>query len=218
MVLVEFANEISRETHAAVYRLSMLLAEENIPGVIEWVPSYRSLGVIYDPMTIDYPALAKQLERLQGQGTPKLRQEAVLRRLEIPVTYGEEMGPDLLFVAEHHGLTIEQVIALHTSATYQVYLIGFTPGFPYLGGLPAALNTPRLANPRPRVPAGSVAIGGQQAGIYPVDSPGGWRILGRTPLRLFDLNSPTLCLLKIGDTITFRAISRDEFETCSSNL
>jgi inhibitor of KinA len=217
MLLVEFAREISPETHAAVHRLALLLEQANIEGVTEWLPSYCSLGVIYDPLKLSYAALVEQLRQLQAVSAEG-SSERVSRRVEIPVAYGGELGPDLAFVAEYHGLSCDEVIALHTNAVYRVYLIGFTPGFPYLGGLPREMHTPRLDNPRVRVPAGSVAIGGQQAGIYPVDSPGGWRILGRTPVRLFDLHRSSPCLVQMGDIVEFRAISHDEFSSQSARM
>jgi KipI family sensor histidine kinase inhibitor len=125
------------------------------------------------------------------------------RVVEMPVCYGGEFGPDLASVAEHANLTPNQVVELHASASYLVYFLGFSPGFPYLGGLPEKLTTPRLPAPRKRVAAGSVAIGGSQAGIYPIDSPGGWRIIGRTSLRLFDAEARPPALLRAGDNIRF---------------
>jgi KipI family sensor histidine kinase inhibitor len=211
MVLIQLGNEISSAANAAVHRLAARLGKAQISGVLEWIPSYCALGVIYDPLEIGYRALVEELDRLSEPET-ELTPEST-RKLEIPVAYGAEFGPDLAFVAEYHGLAPERVIALHTGAGYRVYMIGFTPGFPYLGGLPPLLHTPRLPDPRVQVPAGSVAIGGQQTGIYPISSPGGWRIIGRTPLRLFDVRYPRPALLKPGDEITFRAISREEFNT-----
>jgi KipI family sensor histidine kinase inhibitor len=209
MVLIQLGNEISSAANAAVHRLATRLGKAQISGVLEWIRSYCALGVIYDPLEIGYRALVEELDRLSELET-ELTPEST-RRLEIPVAYGAEFGPDLVFVAEYHGLAPEQVIALHTGAVYRVYMIGFTPGFPYLGGLPPILHTPRLPDPRLEVPAGSVAIGGQQTGIYPISSPGGWRIIGRTPLHLFDVRSSRPALLEPGDEITFRAISREEF-------
>ncbi|MCI0620864.1 MAG: 5-oxoprolinase subunit PxpB [Acidobacteria bacterium] len=208
MVLAEFAEVIAPEINEAVHCLAAGLQKARIPGVLEWTPSYRSLGIYYDPLEIGYAALVEHLEKLVSSGAP-LSQPAT--RVEIPVAYGGQFGPDLEFVASTHGLSLEQVIALHSEKAYRVYLIGFTPGFPYLGGLPEQLATPRLAEPRRLVPAGSVAIGGQQTGIYPVDSPGGWRIIGRTPLRLFDIQKAIPCLLAPGDEVVFRPIREREF-------
>jgi KipI family sensor histidine kinase inhibitor len=216
MVLIEFSKEISSAANVAVHHLAAMLEKAQISGVLDWIPSYCSLGVIYDPLKIGYPALIEELSRLRDLETEFLPEST--RRLEIPVAYGAAFGPDLAFVAQYHGLSPERVVALHTKAVYRVYMIGFTPGFPYLGGLPPILHTPRLANPRLQVPAGSVAIGGQQAGIYPITSPGGWRIIGRTPLHLFDIRNLRPGLLKPGDEITFRAINQEEFDTWQAEL
>lgn len=209
MVLVEFEAAISVEINEAVHSLAAALAAAEVSGVTEWVPSYHSLGVVYDPLKIGYSELAERLANLAK--TSAVAPLLSSRRIEIPVVYGGAMGSDLDSVASFHGFTPEEVIALHTGSQYRVCLIGFTPGFPYLGGLPSALVTPRLATPRPRVAAGSVAIGGQQTGIYPVESPGGWRLIGRTPLRLFDVRREDPCLLRPGDEVIFRSISDAEF-------
>jgi inhibitor of KinA len=134
------------------------------------------------------------------------------------VVYGNDFGPDLNSVARMHGLSVEAAVALHCEALYRVCLIGFTPGFPYLSGLPEILSTPRLTTPRKFVPAGSVAVGGRQCGIYPVNSPGGWSILGRTPLRLFDVRQATPCLLSPGDEVVFRRIDEEEFSEIASQV
>jgi inhibitor of KinA len=135
--------------------------------------------------------------------------------VEIPVCYGGDFGPDLASVAEHCGMSAPDVVALHSGAEYLVHAIGFTPGFPYLGGLHESLRTPRLDTPRQRVPAGSVAIGGSQTGVYPVDSPGGWQIIGRTPIALFRPHLTPAALLKPGDRVRFKVISATELETWS---
>jgi inhibitor of KinA len=133
--------------------------------------------------------------------------------VELPVFYGGDHGPDMAFVAEHSKMSPEEVAALHASAEYLVHAIGFTPGFPYLGGLPEALRTPRRDTPRARVPAGSVAIGGAQTGVYSVESPGGWQIIGRTPVRLFRPQEKQPALLRPGDRVRFKPISKAEFES-----
>ena len=133
--------------------------------------------------------------------------------LEVPVLYGgEEMGPDLAFVAEHAGLSEQEVIDLHTSTEYLIYMLGFTPGFTYLGGMSAKLETPRLKQPRVKIPAGSVGIAGKQTGVYPIDSPGGWQLIGRTPVKMYDPNRETPILPKAGQYIKFRAIERTEYD------
>jgi inhibitor of KinA len=210
MLLVEFAEEISREVNSQVHHLAKRLEEVAIPGVIEWIPAYRSLGILYDPLQTSFQSLSSALTKLELKEiyTPAGRTEIV----EIPVCYGVDLGPDLEFVARHNGLSCDEVVALHCHPEYWVCLIGFSPGFPYLGGMSSRITTPRLEEPRKQVPAGSVAIGGQQTGIYPFESPGGWRIIGRTPLKLFDVTRKNPCLLEPGDRLAFLAISRKEFE------
>ena len=139
-----------------------------------------------------------------------------MRTVDIPVCYGGAFGPDLESVAELHGIPADEVVRMHSAATYTVYFLGFVPGFGYLGGLPDALRTPRLSSPRTRVPAGSVGIAGSQAGVYPFSTPGGWRLLGTTPLRMFQKDREGMSLLAIGDEVRFRPISAAEFEARDS--
>ncbi len=210
MVLVELAEEISSVAHSQVVSLATALEAVPIPGLIEWIPSYRSLGVVYDPNQISYDDLVDRLKALDAADVA--RPSSPSKYIEIPVCYGGEMGPDLSFVAQHHKLSVEEVIRIHRDGDYRVYLLGFTPGFPYLGGMSPRIATPRLDEPRLRVPAGSVAIGGNQTGIYPTPSAGGWRLIGRTPLKLFDLGRESPFLLSVGDAVRFRAIGNEEFE------
>jgi KipI family sensor histidine kinase inhibitor len=200
-LLVSFGQEISEESRHRVAKLSRGLGE--IRGILNLHPAYSSLLVDFDPRLLGRAELEALLRELAATGGGA---DAVERTLEIPVRYGGEYGPDLEDVARHTGLSAERVVELHASAEYLVYFLGFSPGFPYLGGLPAQLATPRLAAPRTRVPGGSVAIGGSQTGIYPMDSPGGWRIIGRTPLRLFDAGASPPALLAIGDRVRFTPI------------
>ena len=175
----------------------------------EALPGYASLLIIYDPMQADARTvrefLLESAQKLSAAETPPGR------RVEIPVCYGAEFGPDLEFVARSHDLSPAQVIRLHCQPMYHVYVLGFTPGFPYLGGLPKELHTPRLPNPRIKVPAGSVGIAGGQTGIYSLDSPGGWQIIGRTPLGLFAPDRRNPFLLKPGDRLKFRPITKPEY-------
>jgi len=210
MVLVEFPEEISQEVNSQVHEMAAVVETTRIPGVVEWVPAYRTLGIVYNPMETSFRSLIESLEQIEGLGGQA--QAGRSRRIEIPVSYGGEMGPDLDFVAQHNQLTTDEVIRLHTASEYLVYLLGFTPGFPYLGGMAPEIAAPRLAEPRSHVPAGSVAIGGSQTGIYPIESPGGWRIIGRTPLKLFDLSRNSPFLLKAGDSVRFRSITLEEFQ------
>jgi inhibitor of KinA len=199
-VLVSFGGEISLESHRQVRRL--VRAFESSPaGIVNLHPAYASVLIDFDPRrrTHDFvQALVR--ERMALDEEHSVRE---VRTIEIPVCYGGSFGPDLEDVARHTGLAPERVLELHASAEYLVYFLGFSPGFPYLGGLPPELATPRLPAPRKVVPAGSVAIGGSQTGVYPVDSPGGWRIIGRTTLRLFDSAATPPALLRIGDTVRF---------------
>ena len=209
-VSVEFANEISQEVNSLVRGLELLLMERPLHGVVDTLPSYRALLVSYDPLRIGVDDLTGSLSDLIGQIHPDRPLPG--RQISIPVCYDREFALDLNAVAEHHALSVEEVIRLHTSSDYLVYFIGFTPGLPYLGGLPERLATPRLETPRTRIPAGSVGIGGDQCVIYPVESPGGFRIVGRTPLRLYDPAGDPLVLLRPGDQIRFAPISEKEFE------
>jgi len=200
-LLVSFGHEISEESRRRVASLSRGLS--GVRGILNFHPAYSSVLVDYDPRLrgrVELEALLRELA-INGAGA-----DAAQRAVEIPVRYGGVCGPDLEDVARHTGLSAERVVELHSSTEYLVHFLGFSPGFPYLGGLPAQLATPRLAAPRTLVPGGSVAIGGSQTGIYPMDSPGGWRIIGRTPLRLFDAQASPPALLVMGDRVRFTPI------------
>ena len=202
-------NQIRLESHDQVRRLLRLLELEPIAGVRNLHPAYCSLLVKFDPLTLGHSELQEVLRgylaRMEKLALPEPR------RLEIPVCYGGEYGPDLKEVAETHGLTAAQAIELHTSIDYVVYFLGFAPGFAYLGELPEALVTSRLATPRRSVPAGSVGIAGSQTGVYPIATPGGWRLLGRTPVKMFQPDRAEMSLLSIGDRVRFVPISREQF-------
>jgi len=210
-VFIELGDRIDPVINRQVRALLQVLDEHRVelPGLGDVIPGYRSLLVEYDPAELSLNELQSAVGLWHGQ-----MEETVLpppRTVEIPTLYGGEMGPDLEFVAQYHGLTPAAVIELHAGAEYRVYLMGFAPGFPYLGGLPKELVTPRLESPRLRVPAGSVAIGGEQTGIYPFATAGGWRIIGRTPIRLFDPRRPQPFLLAPGDIVRFVPITAEEF-------
>jgi KipI family sensor histidine kinase inhibitor len=200
-VLVRLGDRIDPLVNRRVHALAVRIEDAGISGVVETVPAYASLLVHYDPLHLDYPVIANLLqEQLNQIGELRLPDP---RRVEIFTRYGGEDGPDLAFVAEFHGLTEAQVVALHSEVKYQVYFIGFLPGFAYLGGLPDTLATPRLEKPRMQVPAGSVGIAGAQTGIYPCISPGGWRLIGMTEVVLFDPNRIPPALLAPGDLVRF---------------
>lgn len=190
-----------------VSALDAAVRQARLPGVIETVPAFASLLVRYDPLRTDYDTLAREVTPLAARAGSGHHHGG--RVVTIPVCYGGEFGPDLDFVARHAGLSPEEVIRRHTAPRYRIYMLGFLPGFPYLGGLDPALFTPRLDNPRTAISAGSVGIGGQQTGIYPVASPGGWQLIGRTPLRLFDPDQPPR--YAAGDRIRFTAITPGQF-------
>jgi inhibitor of KinA len=212
-VVEEFHPDESLE---AVVRATEVLKAAAIPGVLEFVPAYTTIGICYDPaQTGALDDLRTRIEAALGQDLETARDRAVAS-IEVPVCYDDrEFAPDLDLVAQHAGLSSTEVIARHSAAAYRVTCVGFTPGFPYLTGLPAELATPRRASPRKEIPAGAVAIGGTQTGIYPRKSPGGWNIIGRTPLRLFDVERDPPAIFHAGDRVRFRRISRDEFEEMS---
>lgn len=204
-LLVYFGEEISLEAHSRLRKLLRSLETDALPHVRNLHPAYSSLLVQFDPCQMDHDELEHKLrERVNGFDAVML---PPARIVEIPVHYGGESGPDLESVAALHGLSCDEVVRLHSGATYVVYFLGFVPGFAYLGGLPDALCTPRLPVPRTRVPAGSVAIAGSQTGVYPFATPGGWRLIGKTPLALFQADRENMSLLETGDHVRFRPMS-----------
>lgn len=217
-LLVEIGDTIDESTHRRVQTAWRSLAAAPLPGIIELVPAYTSVTAFYDPL-LAVRAGAPQdkiVEWLTTQLHERIKNPPKMekfkgRTVEIPVCYDAEFGPDLGWVAKQARLTSEEVIKRHGKPEYLVYLVGFAPGFPYLGGLPKELHTPRHAKPRMIVPPGSVGIGGQQTGIYPLATPGGWNLIGRTPVRLFRPEENPPVLLRAGDQVKFRAISREEF-------
>lgn len=209
-ILVEYGQGIDPAVNTKVRAMARLLEQDMPSGVHEVIPTYRSLLILYDPLISGFDTLVNELVRLETTldhitlPAPDV--------VEIPVCYGGEYGPDMDTVARIHELCLEEVIRIHCSTDYLIYMVGFTPGFPFLGGLDERLHTPRLTTPRMRVPRGSVGIANNQTGIYPVTSPGGWQIIGRTPLTLFAPDRPNPFLYKAGDAIRFRPITSGEFE------
>jgi inhibitor of KinA len=206
--LVELGDKISPEVNRCVQFLMRQIEQMRLPGVRELAPGYRSLLVIFDPLTIAAAQLKERIAEIRTQQAAGSLPAAKL--LTVPVFYGGEYGPDLEGVAEHLHMSCEEVIRLHTETIYRVYMIGFTPGYPYLGELPASLAVPRRSTPRTRVPKGSVAIAQRQTGIYPVESPGGWQIIGWTPIELFDPSRRLSSLLEMGDQVKFEAVRQAE--------
>jgi KipI family sensor histidine kinase inhibitor len=204
---IELSDTIDEAISDRVIALARSLAEVPVDGVEELVPTYRSLMVVYDPAIIRGRSLATLLQQRLGGLTGG---HGDARHFDVPVVYGGVVGMDLQDLADIKGLTVSQLIELHASVEYRVYMIGFAPGFAYLGGLPETLHTPRLATPRQRIEASAIGIGGKQASINSVPGPSGWRFIGRTPLRLFDPARPQPFLLGAGDRLRFRPVSEDE--------
>ena len=208
-VSVEFGQEISLEINHKVMALKMVLEQKPIRGIVELIPTYCSLLIQYDPMDLRYGQLRDRLEALVTQlDEVEMPPKQVV---EIPVAYGGEYGPDLGEVARAHNISEDEVIKLHSEPEYPIYMLGFVAGFPYLGGMNKAIATPRKKSPRLKIEAGSVGIAGEQTGIYSVESPGGWQIIGRTPLKLYDVNRNEPVLLKAGQYIKFKPITKEEF-------
>ncbi len=215
-VSVELGDEISREANARVLALEYLIQQRSLPGVLETVPTFRSLLVYYDPFVVGYDELVASLTALIPEARAEILPPA--RTVEIPCCYGGDLGFELEAAAARLGLTPEEMARLHSGADYYVYFVGFTPGLPYMTGMPERLTIPRLETPRTRTPAGSVGIGGTQCSIYSVESPGGFWVLGRTPIRLYDPSSPDPILLRAGDHVRFRPITRGEFDSISARV
>jgi inhibitor of KinA len=212
-LLVVFGNGISRDTHRNVLGFFRLLQSSPPAGLRNIHPAYNSVLISFDPIAVSPREFELQIRsRLDVLSSVVLSSP---RLIDVPVCYDRSVAPDLDFVAGHCGLSVDDVIRLHASVEYLVYFVGFAPWFPYLGELADRLVTPRLATPRLRVPEGSVAIGGSQTGIYSLPSPGGWRIIGRTPLKLFRPRESSPALLEIGDHVRFRPMSLQEFANLS---
>jgi inhibitor of KinA len=209
-LLLELGDEIGSEVNEKVRRMTLVIQAESIEGIVEIVPTYRSLLILYNSLILSFVDLKKRLERIEKglQQTPFPEPKLT----QIPALYGGSYGPDLEEVAKYHQISPEEVIQLHCSKPYFIYMIGFMPGFPYMGELPEALITSRLKTPRLSVPAGSVAIAQRQTGIYPMESPGGWQIIGRTPVKLFNPEREPPALLQMGNLVQFFPIGEKEFK------
>ena len=209
-LLIEFENRIAKEINNEVRKMYLAINNKEIYGVEELIPAYCSILLIYSPLKITKNKLVEELDDLKNN----LKEKEIKKPdiIEIPTAYGGEYGPDLEFVAEYNDLSIEEVIEIHSERKYLVYMLGFTPGFPYLGGMSEKIATPRLKEPREKIKKGSVGIAGSQTGIYPIASPGGWRLIGRTPIELFDPFRESPFLVKAGDYIKFKEISKKEFK------
>ena len=200
-LIVEFGDAIDPDVNRRVHDLAHAIESAGVTGVYDLVPTYRSLLVYYNPVRTTWPDLEDSLRSLLSETGDRVT--STPRVVLLPTLYGGEYGPDLEFVSENAGLSPDEVIILHSGTDYLVYMMGFSPGFPYLGGLDERLATPRLESPRLEIPAGSVGIAESQTGVYPVASPGGWQLIGRTPLRLFDETAEHPAVLRAGDYIRF---------------
>ena len=204
-IVVELGDEISVECNRRVHSLHRAVAREDLPGVVDIIPTYRSLLVEYDATQVSYADMMARLVDIRGAAAEVPEDNTTV--VHLPVLYGGEHGPDLEFVARNAGISIDEVIDLHSGTEYPVYMMGFTPGFPYLGGMSERIATPRLSTPRGVIPAGSVGIAEAQTGVYPIESPGGWQLIGRTPLRLFDVSRTPPSLIDAGDCVRFVPLS-----------
>lgn len=214
-LVVQFAEHVDREINHRVIALADHLRARGIAGVVDLVPTFRSLMIHYDPLALGGAELRTEVTAALAQVTADPPEGRLWR---IPVRYGGEAGPDLGEVAERCGLTEEKVVALHGSVTYEVYMMGFLPGLPYLGVLPMELELPRRSEPRVRVPARSVSIAINQTNVYSMESPGGWHLLGRTPVEVFDRSLEDPILLAAGDRVRFEPIDRDAYEAVRARV
>ena len=209
-LLIVYQQEISPEVNARIASTVKLIKQQQIEGIVDMIPAFASLLINYNPLVVSFATLEKRLKGIlrMDVGTEASRKKV----FEIPVCYGGVYGPDLKTIAEHAGLSEEEVIEIHSSKEYLIYMLGFLPGFCYLGGLDERIHTPRLANPRRAIPAGSVGIGGSQTGIYPMESPGGWQLMGMTPVRTYDPERDIPILVNAGEYIHFYPVAEEEYQ------
>lgn len=208
-LVAEFGNEISPEINNLVQALAAAVTKQNVAGVEELVPTFRSLLICYDPDILPLRELVRVLRTLEPKETGAV--SAARRILRIPCCYGSHFGPDLLELAKEKGMTRDEIITLHSQTDYRIYMLGFLPGFVYLGGLNKRLEAKRLSTPRVKIPKGSVGIGGSQTGVYPLDSPGGWRLIGATPVDFYNPNREQPILCQAGEYIRFEPISSTDY-------
>ena len=216
-VTIQIGNEISEEVNGEVVAVLQALSAASIPGIQELVPSYTAVCVHYDSLLLPYDRLLEFLRKM----TVDVRNEQMNDKpvVKIPVCYGGEYGPDLAFVAQHNGLTPEEVVRRHSQCIYLVYMLGFLPGFAYMGGMDESIACPRLTSPRTKIPAGSVGIAGSQTGIYPLASPGGWQLIGRTPVKMFAMDGERAQFgLSAGDRVQFVPITEAEYKAMEAQV
>ena len=209
-ISIDFGQVIDPTINRHIRQTIERIKELQLEGIIELVPTYCALLVEYDAMLYSYPEICNIIEPTLEEGMANTTNELVTV-VEVPTVYGGEFGPDLSFVASHNHLSEDEVISIHSGTDYLVYMLGFIPGFTYLGGMDSRIATPRLSSPRTLIPAGSVGIAGEQTGTYPSDSPGGWQIIGRTPVTMYDISKAQAALLKAGDYVRYVPIDESEF-------
>ena len=209
-ISIDFGQVIDPTINRHIRQTIERIKELQLEGIIELVPTYCALLVEYDAMLYSYSEICNIIEPTLEEGMANTTNELVTV-VEVPTVYGGEFGPDLSFVASHNHLSEDEVISIHSGTDYLVYMLGFIPGFTYLGGMDSRIATPRLSSPRTLIPAGSVGIAGEQTGTYPSDSPGGWQIIGRTPVTMYDISKAQAALLKAGDYVRYVPIDESEF-------
>ena len=209
-ISIDFGQVIDPTINRHIRQTIERIKELQLEGIIELVPTYCALLVEYDAMLYSYSEICNIIEPTLEEGMANTINELVTV-VEVPTVYGGEFGPDLSFVASHNHLSEDEVVSIHSGTDYLVYMLGFIPGFTYLGGMDPRIATPRLSSPRTLIPAGSVGIAGEQTGTYPSDSPGGWQIIGRTPVTMYDMSKAQAALLKAGDYVRYVPIDESEF-------
>jgi len=208
-ILIKLEQKISSEISAKIRQFTASLEKCPNPAILEIIPAYASICIIYDPLIMDYDGVKKLLSDFLESSVSRGLTNATV--FEIPVLYNYETGPDLGFVSEHSGLSVEEVVRVHTSVEYLIYMLGFAPGFPYLGGMDDRISAPRLKVPRKKITPGSVGIAGKQTGMYPIESPGGWQLIGQTPIKLYDPARTPPVYYNAGDYIKYKAIDENTF-------
>ena len=214
-ISIDFGQVIDPTINRHIRQTIERIKELQLEGIIELVPTYCALLVEYDAMLYSYSEICNIIEPTLEEGMTDTTNELVTV-VEVPTVYGGEFGPDLSFVATHNHLSEDEVVSIHSGTDYLVYMLGFIPGFTYLGGMDSRIATPRLSSPRTLIPAGSVGIAGEQTGTYPSDSPGGWQIIGRTPVTMYDMSKAQVALLNAGDYVRYVPIDESEFHRIKS--